>query len=84
MIGAWEAVVFDRQDPEVLAVFYEEVLEMVRVPPEWPGHLRPQQADLDIKVRDIDPQRHPFRLVTWRTLSLCSPAAQPEGSPAGV
>ncbi|MCO1338245.1 glyoxalase [Kocuria polaris] len=81
MIGAWEAAVFHCEDPEVLAVFYEEVLDMVRVqsdpgwittgdgpdrpsiavqrvdgyvPPEWPGHLRLQQARLDIKVRDLD------------------------------
>ncbi|RZU62154.1 VOC family protein [Zhihengliuella halotolerans] len=81
MIGAWESVVFDCEDPEVLASFYEEVLGMVRVqtdpdwitigdgpdrpaiafqrvdvyvPPEWPGHVHPQQAHLDIKVRDLD------------------------------
>lgn len=61
------------------------------VAPEWPGHLRPQQAHIDVKVKDLDlaenqvlaigarttgegsknfrvyldPQEHPFCLVSW-------------------
>ncbi|GAA3701921.1 MULTISPECIES: VOC family protein [Zhihengliuella] len=83
MIGTWQSLVFDCEDPDRLATFYEEVLGMVRVqhdddgswitigdapdrpaiafqqvdvyvPPEWPGHLHPQQAHLDIKVEDLD------------------------------
>ncbi|MGJ9403182.1 VOC family protein [Arthrobacter sp. KK5.5] len=119
MIGKWHAVVFDCEDTDTLAAFYEQALGMVRVqedddgwitigdapdrpaiafqrvdvyvPPEWPGHVHPQQAHLDIRVDDLDlaeeqvlklgatsvntggqnyrvyldPQRHPFCLVTW-------------------
>ncbi|MFJ2618732.1 VOC family protein [Glutamicibacter sp. NPDC087344] len=81
MIGTWQAVVIDCEDPDALAAFYEQLLGMVRidndpdwvsigdaadrpavafqavtpyVPPEWPGHIHPQQMHLDVRVKDLD------------------------------
>lgn len=118
MIGSWQALVIDCENPDALAAFYEQLLGMVRVEndenwvaigdapdrpsiafqrvdpyvaPEWPGHVHPQQAHIDVKVKDLDlaeaevlamgatsmasgsktfrvfldPQRHPFCLVSW-------------------
>lgn len=118
MIGTWQALVIDCEDPDSLAAFYEQLLGMVRidndpdwvsigdapdrpavafqavspyVAPEWPGHVHPQQMHLDIRVKDLDlaeelvlnlgarstgqgtktfrvyldPQDHPFCLVSW-------------------
>lgn len=118
MIGTWQAMVIDCEDPDALAGFYEQLLGMVRidnepdwvsigdapdnpalafqavspyVAPQWPGHVHPQQAHIDVKVADLDlaeeqvlhlgaratgegtktfrvyldPQDHPFCLVSW-------------------
>lgn len=81
MIGTWQALVIDCDDPDELAVFYERLLGMVRidndpdwvsigdapdrpaiafqavtpyVPPQWPGHVHPQQAHIDVRVKDLD------------------------------
>lgn len=81
MIGTWQALVIDCEDPDSLARFYEHLLGMVRidndpdwvsigdaadrpaiafqavspyVPPQWPGHLNPQQAHIDVRVKDLD------------------------------
>ena len=118
MVGSWQALVIDCENPDSLASFYEELLGMVRVEndddwvgigdapdrpaiafqrvdpyvaPEWPGHVHPQQAHIDVRVKDLDlaetevlsmgatsmgagsktyrvyldPQKHPFCLVSW-------------------
>ena len=118
VVGSWQALVIDCENPDTLASFYEELLGMVRVEndddwvgigdapdrpaiafqrvdpyvaPEWPGHVHPQQAHIDVRVKDLDiaeievlsmgatsmgtgsksyrvyldPQKHPFCLVSW-------------------
>lgn len=81
MIGTWQALVIDCENPDALASFYEQLLGLVRVEndddwvgigdapdrpalafqrvdpyvaPEWPGHVHPQQAHIDVKVKDLD------------------------------
>lgn len=83
MIGTWQAMVIDCEDPASLATFYQELLGMIAIqadddgswvsigdaadrpaiafqrvddfqPPEWPGQVTPQQAHIDVRVKDLD------------------------------